>query len=339
MTKKPLISVCIANYNGEQLLQDCLDSVLRQNGDFSLEILIHDDASTDGSLDFLAKHYPRENYPQLRLIKSDQNVGFCISNNRMAEAAEGQYLLLLNNDAALSDDALAAFLQTAQHHEGILTLAQYDWDSNELVDRGCLLDPFYNPVPNVNQKVTSVAMTIGACLWIPKLLWEDLGGFPEWFESIGEDLYLCCLARLRGIAIKVCPQGFYRHQQGKSFGGNKLQNNRLQSSYRRRRLSERNKTFVMIICSPKLRLWLTLPLHLILLLMEGFLFSALRLDAKILTFIYLNVFTSLFLYRTKLLQVRQKQQQQRQGKIYDQGFILFPRKLTMLLSYGLPSVR
>ena len=41
-------------------------------------------------------------------------------------------------------------------------------------------------------------MVIGACLWIQKGLWEELGGFPEWFGSIAEDMYLCCRARLAG---------------------------------------------------------------------------------------------------------------------------------------------
>ena len=196
----PVCSVCIANYNGMALLADCLESVLAQLGGLSIEIIVHDDASTDDSVAWL-----REKYPQVELLDSAQNVGFCISNNRMATYARGEYILLLNNDAALYPDALSTLLDAAglQSPPGILTLPQYDWATGVLVDRGCLLDPFYNPIPNLDPKRTDVAMAIGACLWLPRNLWHELGGFPEWMESIAEDLYLCCLARTRGIPVQT----------------------------------------------------------------------------------------------------------------------------------------
>ena len=144
----PACSVCIANYNGAHMLAECLDSVLAQQTDASIEIIVHDDASTDGSVAFL-----RERYPQVEVLASDENVGFCIGNNRMVAHARGEYVLLLNNDAALFTDALATLLAaaSAQPAAGILTLPQYDWESGEIVDRGCLLDPFYNPVPNLDE--------------------------------------------------------------------------------------------------------------------------------------------------------------------------------------------
>ncbi|MDI1246850.1 MAG: glycosyltransferase, partial [Rhodoferax sp.] len=226
----PLISVCIANYNGMDVIEGCLQSVLAQQGDLAVEILVHDDASSDESLDYIRKHYP-----QVKLIRSAENVGFCIANNRMAAAARGKYLLLLNNDAALFPDALQTLLQEANRlaQPAILTLPQYDATSGALVDRGCLLDPFYNPVPNLNPNRTDVAMVIGACLWLPKSLWDELGGFPEWFESIAEDMYLCCRARLAGYAVRALAVSGYRHWQGKSFGGNRVANNRLASTFRR----------------------------------------------------------------------------------------------------------
>ena len=90
-----------------------------------------------------------------------------------------------------------------------------------------------------------VAMVIGACLFLPRSLWADLGGFPEWLESIGEDLYLCCVARLRGRSVKVTGASGYRHRQGASFGGNRATAQGLQTTFRRRYLSERNKLRVI----------------------------------------------------------------------------------------------
>ena len=64
----PLISVCIANYNGEEIIADCIESVLRQENAPEFEILVHDDGSTDGSLQVLEK------YPSVQVIKSAANV-------------------------------------------------------------------------------------------------------------------------------------------------------------------------------------------------------------------------------------------------------------------------
>lgn len=334
----PVCSVCIANYNGMALLADCLDSVFAQQGDFSVEIIVHDDASTDDSLTLL-----RERYPQVEVLASAKNVGFCISNNRMAAHARGEYVLLLNNDAALDPGALATLLQATREQKpaGILTLPQYDWSSSALVDRGCLLDPFYNPVPNTDVERRDVAMVIGACLWIPRNLWAELGGFPAWFESIAEDLYLCCRARLAGYPVQVTPTGHYRHRQGLSFGGNRAGEAGLQTTYRRRRLSERNKTFAMVICTPGMILWLLLPLHLLTLTLEGLVLSLLRRDARLWREVYAGVWLALWRRSTQLRAQRKTVQSSRHitPRAYRRGFVLRLRKLDMLLRHGTPEIR
>jgi len=80
----PLVSVCIANYNGMDVIDECLQSVMRQQGDIAVEILVHDDASTDGS----AAHIQRC-YPGVTLFRSSANVGFCVANNRMVAQCHG----------------------------------------------------------------------------------------------------------------------------------------------------------------------------------------------------------------------------------------------------------
>ena len=178
MSDHPLVSVCIANYNGSGMIAGCIESVIGQKCDFSVEILVHDDASTDDSPELVVR-----DYPDVRLIRSKSNVGFCVANNRMVAQAKGDYVLLLNNDAELQPDALHVLLNEANAvgKPAILSVPQYDYSTGELIDRGCMLDPFFNPVPNRNPKRREVAMVIGACLWIPRTLWEKLGGFPDWF--------------------------------------------------------------------------------------------------------------------------------------------------------------
>lgn len=330
--------MCIANYNGVAVLGDCIESVLTQTTQVPVEILVHDDASTDTSL-----HLLRTRYPQVTVIASDSNVGFCTSNNRMVARARGEFVLLLNNDAALATDALATLLHAAelQQPQGILALPQYDWESGALVDRGCQLDPFYNPVPNTDPKRRDVAMVIGACLWLPRALWHELGGFPEWFESIGEDLYLCCRARLAGYTVQVPAASSYRHRQGASFGGNRADAGGLSTTYRRRRLSERNKTFAMVVCTPGAALWLLLPLHLLTLAMEGAVLSLMRRDRRLWREVYARVWVALWTQR-KLLRAQRRAVQsmpQRLPRRYLSGFVLRPRKLDLLLRHGTPEIR
>ena len=333
---RPLVSVCIANYNGERLLPDCIDSVLAQGID-GVEILIHDDASTDASIALLI-----DRYPQVRVITSAENVGFCISNNRLADAASGDYLLLLNNDAALEAGALQALLAGSDRIGGdaILTLPQYDWETGALVDRGCLLDPFYNPVPNLDPGRADVAYVIGACLWIPRRLWNELGGFPEWFGSLAEDMFLCCAARLRGVPVRCVDASGYRHRQGASFGGNRVDGG-LRTTYRRRALSERNKTAVLLACTPGWTMWPLLAAHLGLLCAEGVIVSMWRRDGRLWREVYAPALACVFVRGGTLRPQRAALQAARAvpARAYFRAFAWMPRKLTLLRNLGVPDIR
>ena len=337
INQEPLVSVCIANYNGMEVIDDCLRSVLAQEGSISVEILVHDDASSDASVAHIRNHYP-----DVKLIVSENNVGFCVANNRMVAASTGAYLLLLNNDAALFPDALQTLLAEAQRlaKPAVLSLPQFDATSGELIDRGCLLDPFFNPVPNLDPKRSDVAMVIGACLWIPKDLWDELEGFPEWFGSIAEDMYLCCRARLAGYAVRALAVSGYRHWQGKSFGGNRVAGKRLSTTFRRRALSERNKTFVMIVLVPLLPLVFLLPIHVTVLLFEGFVLTISKGNRAAWREIYAPLLPVIWQAKTELLSLRQEIQSRKIVNIskFFSPFHWLPHKLKMLFKHGLPDI-
>ena len=238
-------------------------------------------------------------------------------------------------------DALATLYRAAQSSKraAVLGLPQYDAQTGELIDIGCLLDPFLNPVPNLDPECHDVGMVIGACLWIPKLLWEELGGFPEWFGSIGEDLYLCCRARLAGYPVRALSVSGYRHRVGVSFGGGKVtRDSRLVTTYRRRALSERNKTFVMVMTYPAPALQLLLPLHLVLLFGEGLLLAILRRRGTCLTAIYIPVFKALVRFRHPLCEGRRvTRERQRVGLCaFFSVFRIMPQKLRLLARHGVP---
>lgn len=334
----PVCSVCIANYNGMGFIEACLNSVMAQDCDFEAEIIVHDDASTDDSVRFI-----RQKFPRVRLIESLENVGFCISNNRMAAQARGEYILLLNNDAELFPDVLRRLYDYArkQDRPGILGLTQYNAATGNLIDRGSVFDPFLNAMPNLNKARHDVGMVIGACLWLPKLLWDELGGFPEFFHTLAEDMHLCCLARLNGYSVEILEDSGFKHWVGASLGGGKVVRQRLSTSVKRRALSERNKSFVMAITYPFPAFQIIFPLHLFLLLLEGAAISLIKRDANLFSTIYLSAIREIWKNRKTLLSFRQKIQSCRRisSKQFFSVFGMIPYKLKMLLRHGMPSIR
>ena len=336
---RPIVSICIANYNGIGMLDGCIKSVRSQDCEFPIEIIVHDDASSDGSVDHI-----RERHPDVLLIESPENVGFCVANNRMAAAASGEYLLLLNNDAELFPDALRALFAEAKNtpKPAILGLPQFDFDTGELIDRGSLVDLFLNPVPNLDASRRDVAMIMGSCLWIPRDLWIDLDGFPEWFGSIAEDLHLCSKARVKDYPVRVLDQSGYRHRVGQSFGGGKITGSGgLVTTTVRRAYTERNKTYSLVITTPTALLCVILPLHLFLLHLEGLLLALFKRDATLFRDIYGPLLPSLWRQRARISNDRFKLQAERQISLmtFLAPIQFLPYKLLMLYRHGLPKVQ
>jgi len=336
--KPPLVSICIANYNGVGIIEACIDSVMMQTFSGSYEILVHDDCSQDESVNLIQR-----NYPNVILITSSKNVGYCKSNNRLAKIATGKYFLFLNNDAVLWENALETMYTEAEisQSDSILSVTQYDIQTNKIIDHGYFLDPFFNPIPNLDTNISNVAMVIGACLWISRDLWNKANGFPEWFDTLAEDMYLCMFANLNGNKVKVVSNSGYKHHVGYSLGGGKVKNNKLSTSFKRRRFSERNKTYVLILFTPKLMLFPVLLVHLILLMGEGIILSLLKFDANIWKIIYLFTFTSLWNNRKTLRRERKKIQRDNKTSLLIFVSIIrwYPHKIHLLMSHGIPNVR
>lgn len=333
--ERPLVSVCIANYNGEDLLDACIGSVLAQENAPAFEIIVHDDASTDRSLSVLEK------YPTVRVMRSEANVGFCVSNNRMAGIANGDFLLLLNNDATLFTDALSVLLQESleNQHRVVLGMPQYDALDGSLIDLGCWLDCFLSPVPRRGPDDRAPTMVIGACMWMHRRIWDDVGGFPEFFVTNAEDVYLCCAARGLGYDVGVTRSSGFRHWLGATQGGGRPDmSGRLRFNRRRRFLSERNRTLACLIFRPGISATGFTLINWVLLAVEGLIVACITRDAGLLKKVYLDSQVSALrdLPRARRLRAALKSRNAEAWTKAIAGKVVVPAKARMLLRHGLP---
>src|SRR5262245_40091535 len=105
------ISICIANWNCRDVLRDCLSSLLDYPQGVSVEVIVVDNASSDGAADMVAR-----DFPEIVLLRNATNRGFARASNQAAARARGAYLLFLNNDTVVPPGTLVRLKQFAQQH-------------------------------------------------------------------------------------------------------------------------------------------------------------------------------------------------------------------------------
>lgn len=113
------LSVIIVNYNVKYYLDQCIRSVLRAFEEMNTpaEIIVVDNHSADGSVDYLEQRYPQKLYPMVRFVRSAHNLGFARANNIAIRQSRGEYVLLLNPDTIVGEDALKASVDFMDAHE------------------------------------------------------------------------------------------------------------------------------------------------------------------------------------------------------------------------------
>lgn len=113
------LSVIIVNYNVKYYLDQCIRSVLRAFEEMNTpaEIIVVDNHSADGSVDYLEQRYPLMLYPMVRFVRSAHNLGFARANNIAIRQSRGEYVLLLNPDTIVGEDALKASVDFMDVHE------------------------------------------------------------------------------------------------------------------------------------------------------------------------------------------------------------------------------
>ena len=217
----PHVSIVIPVLNKLDFTVQCLDRIWRNSGDsVSYEILIIDNASTDGTPDWFAdlSRFPRP----VRYQRNDRNLGFAGGNNLGARLAQGRFVLFLNNDTLVQPDWLSAMVRVCQDDPsvGIVGIKQLFPYTNTIYHTGIVFTPDGRPehlyphldasLPKVNKQREYQAVT-GACLLVERSLFSDCGGFDEAYRNGYEDIDLCLTIRQRGRKVVCCTSAYIYH--------------------------------------------------------------------------------------------------------------------------------
>lgn len=235
------ISVVIVNWNVKDLLDKCLASL--HNGSVAInqpqdnrpliEIIVVDSASADDSVAMV-----NEKYPDVKLLTQSENVGFTRGNNIGFREAQGRYLLLLNPDTEIIDDAIPQLFDYMENHVdvGIIgthtlntdgshqstrrrfpTLITGIFESTWLADYAPKsVDTHYKMLDTDDDAIFDVDWVQGSAMLVRREVYDQLGGLDEGYVMYSEEMDWCKRAKDAGWRVVYHGEAFITHHGGKS---------------------------------------------------------------------------------------------------------------------------
>lgn len=228
-----LLSIIIVNFNGEIFLKNCLESIKKYCCTIDYEIIIVDNHSQDKSVEIIENQYP-----EIKLFKNYKNMGFAAANNLGVTKAQGEYILLLNNDTLLLNNLNLAFQVLEKDTSiGLIGIQMLDDNKKYRQSAGYFPSPlrllklkslmkhsqgFNDGKFDAAQKIWPVDWVEGSFMLTRKKLWQELQGMDASFFMYLEDIDFC--KRLNGLAKKTVylPELRYIHFGGFNDSRNKL---------------------------------------------------------------------------------------------------------------------
>jgi hypothetical protein len=236
------LSIIIVNWNVRDLLQRCLLSITHQQP-IPLEAIVVDSASSDGSVEMVQREFP-----QVKIVAHTQNLGYACGNNLGMEHATGRYLMILNPDTEVVDDALTTMVRYLDAHpevgavgpqlrypNGTLqpsrrrfptpttafwesTLLHQWFPNNRYARRYHMADePAEASAPSRDkEKPQAVDWLVGAALMMRRATWRQVGPLDEDFFMYFEELDWCRRCQAVGWQIHYLPTARIIHHEGKS---------------------------------------------------------------------------------------------------------------------------
>lgn len=203
------LSVIIVSWNAKSFLLQCVQSVLNQAVPAPLEIIVVDNASTDGAPDAVERAFPT-----VRVIRNEANLGFARANNIGIRASSGDYLLLINSDVVVTDDCFQQLVQYAETHPAVGILGPQILGADGQVQRSCMgypslwnslaralaLDSAFPRAKGLGGQLltfwdhsdTRPVDVINGCFWmVRRTALAQVGLLDERFLFYGEDIDWC----------------------------------------------------------------------------------------------------------------------------------------------------
>jgi len=230
----PDLSVIILNYNTKDLLRDCLKSVI---SDKRIEIIVVDNASTDGSAEMVKKEFP-----QVELIVSKKNLGFAAGNNLALKKASGKYILFLNSDAQVKPETfkkMIAFMESdpqigASTAKTMLFSGRMDPDCHRgfptpwasvcyflglerLFPKSRFFGQYHKFYLDLN-KPHEIDAGFGTFMVVRAEVLKQVGNWDENYFFYGEDLDLFYRIKKAGWRVMFYPEPLVMHHKGASSG-------------------------------------------------------------------------------------------------------------------------
>ncbi len=218
------LSIVIPNWNGKTFLGTCLNS-LRQQSEASIEIIIVDNASSDGSGQFIAT-----SYPEVRLIELAANRGFTGACNIGIEAAAGEFIALLNNDTEVDANWAAEIIAAFDAHPevGIVASKMLLFDQR---DRLHTAGDFFTTDGQAGnrgawqrdqgqyERAENVFSACGGASAYRRAMLEEIGSLDDDFFFLLEDVDLAWRAQLAGHRVWYAPKAIVYHHLSATGGG------------------------------------------------------------------------------------------------------------------------
>ena len=219
----PDVSVIVLNYNGRQWLKPCLDALKAQQGAPDFEVIVVDNASADGSSDYVGEHYA-----DVRVHDAGSNLGFSGGNNAGARLAHGRLLVFLNNDTVAAPDWLQRLTSALDGRPGFGFAtsrivfadnpARIDSAGDGYLFAGGAFKRGYGQPSEDFSESREVFGACGCAMVVKRDLFEALGGFDPAFFIFYEDVDLSYRAQLLGARCWYAADAVVRHAGSGTMG-------------------------------------------------------------------------------------------------------------------------
>jgi len=221
----PLVSIIVVNYNGKHFLGECFTSL--ENLDYprdKFEVILVDNASTDGSVEYI-----RERFPLIKILQLDKNYGFCKPNNEGAKIARGEYVVLLNNDTVVTKEWLSELVKGVSADDKVVCCASkmLYCDRKDLINTAggkitIIGGGFYRGYGDKDgakyDKREYTGFGCGAGVLVKRDFFQGIGGFDEDYFASCEEHDLGWKSWLYGYKVLYVPTAVMYHKESATFG-------------------------------------------------------------------------------------------------------------------------